>query len=406
MAVVNPKIVYNFNENSATTIRDYSENGNDGTSSTITVAATTRSVGYDAVFNAQTEVISMGNITSLNGSSSAAIHLAIRIDASGAGTDLILYKSGQIKIAYNYTSGEIECSLTDAGVGTLATVTAALSLATWYDVDLVYASNVITLYVDGVSIDTDSTLSGALVTNANVMYIGYDGAINSALFLLNEFKLFSGIVTTAMIAAWIAEQNGILSDSSQDGKYNVGDVIGANLEQATPLYGVVTWVGSGEDFRFLPISENIRLGLVFTRVAHLWDTARQWGFKIDDSPSLMFYDLQTKSSEVFTAEKRTVGLDRSGLYKQSTTKTADYTTTSLDNLIYVDSSGGAFTITLDASPTTNKEIEIIDSVGSCGSSTVTIAGNGNNIIGSTSALMNSNYIAFVMVYNGTQWNLK
>ena len=94
------------------------------------------------------------------------------------------------------------------------------------------------------------------------------------------------------------------------------------------------------------------------------------------------------------------------LTKAGTTKTANYTVLDTDQCIYVDSSGGAFTITLEASPSTNKEIEIIDSVGSCGTNNVTVDGNGNNVVGSTTALMNGNYIAFVLKYNGTQWNLK
>ena len=60
-----PKIVYNFNENDASTIRDYSENGNDGVGTNITVAASSR-VGNDAVFNSTTDQINLGNITDLN----------------------------------------------------------------------------------------------------------------------------------------------------------------------------------------------------------------------------------------------------------------------------------------------------------------------------------------------------
>lgn len=86
--------------------------------------------------------------------------------------------------------------------------------------------------------------------------------------------------------------------------------------------------------------------------------------------------------------------------------TANYKVLSTDYTIYVDSSGGAFTVTLEDNPVLNREIQIIDSVGSCGSFNVTVVGGLVNIIGNTTALMNSNYIAFVLIYNGTQWNLK
>lgn len=400
-----PKIVYNFNENSATTIRDYSENGNDATSSTITVASSTR-VGYDAVFDSVTEVLNLGNITYLNGVTSCALHFGLWVDASaGATTSNILTKSGLVQVAYNYGLGEIEITFTDA-TATTGTVNYALSLDTWYDIDVVYASNVITLYVDGTSVDTNSDLTGALATNSNTMYLGYDGVTDAAEMLINEFKLYNTSITTDNIAAFIAEQNGVLSDSSRSGGFAVGDIIAANLEQSTKYYAIVSWVGTDTDYRILPLTDNIRGGLIFARVGNLFNTDRQWAFKIDDTPQICFYDGVSKSSEVYAASKKVYCMTKDGIIKNSSTKTANYTTISTDQRIYVDSSGGAFTITLEASPTTNNEIEIIDSVGSCGATTVTINGNGNNIMGSTTALMNSNYIAYVLVFNGTEWNLK
>lgn len=406
MAVTAPNIVYNFNENSATTIRDYSENGNDGTSSTITVAATGRSIGYDGVWDATTEAVSMGNITYLNGSSNACIHLAIAPQASVGelGAALIMYKSGQLDISYNYGTGNLEVSLTDA-LATTATLTTALTLGTWYDITVIYTSNVVTLYKDGVSAATDGTLSGALVTNGNTMYLGTDGVTNSAKFLLNEMKLYNTAITTANMDAWIADQNGVLSDNKFLHGYAVGDVAAQDTD-LTRKYFVVTHVADTATFRFLPITSGITGGMTFARVGHLWDTARQWSLLIDTTPEITFYDLVTKSSEAFTDAKKTHTLNRDGLVKKGASKTANYTVTSSAHRIYVDSSGGAFTVTLESSPATDRELEIIDSVGSCGTNTVTVDGNGKNIIGSATALMNLNYISFILVYNGTQWNLK
>lgn len=95
----------------------------------------------------------------------------------------------------------------------------------------------------------------------------------------------------------------------------------------------------------------------------------------------------------------------SPLIKTSVTKTGTYTVLNSDQRIYVDSNGGAFTVTLEASPTLNRELEIIDSVGSCGTNNVTVDGNGNNIIGSATHLMNTNYEGLRLVFNGTNWNL-
>jgi hypothetical protein len=185
MAIL-PKIVYNFNENSATTIRDYSENGNDGTGTNLTIAASS-GVGYDAVFNSTTDQIAMGNITDLNGVADCAIHIKMTPKA-GAGALTVMAKSGQISITYNYTTNIFNARLI-VNSGTTSVDSGTLSIDTDYDFDLVYVGDVLTLYQDGVSVDTDAAQSGVVATTSNLMYIGDTGASAGANFLLNEFKL-------------------------------------------------------------------------------------------------------------------------------------------------------------------------------------------------------------------------
>ena len=98
-------------------------------------------------------------------------------------------------------------------------------------------------------------------------------------------------------------------------------------------------------------------------------------------------------------------MNREGIAKNSTTKTANYTVLSSDQRIYIDSSGGAFTITLEASPSDNREIEIIDSTGNCASFNVTVDGNGNNIIGGGSYVVSTDFEGLRLIFNGTNWNL-
>ena len=85
--------------------------------------------------------------------------------------------------------------------------------------------------------------------------------------------------------------------------------------------------------------------------------------------------------------------------------TANYKVLSTDAIIYVDSSGGTFTVTLEDNPPLNREIEIIDYVGSCGTNTVTVGGGLVNIIGLATYSMTQNYESIRLIFNGTQWNL-
>jgi len=398
-----PKIVYNFNENDTATIRDYSENGNDGVGTNITIAASSR-VGNDAVFNSATDQISLGNITDLNGVANCAIHLGINISASTS-TKTVLRKGSQMRLTYDYTGNAYSFSLGVAS-GTATVVSDSLLVGTFYDLDIRYRTNVLELYVDGVLIDSDSSQSGNIVSDASNLLIGDSGASDSALFLLNEFKLYDVSVTPAIIGAVINEPNGISTFASHE--FNVGDVIFANLD-TTPLYAIVSFVETGS-FRFLPLSDGINGSMLFRRGGHLWDTTRQWGLLIDDTPKVCFYDLQTKSTEIFTDAKKTVCITKDGItggnvIKNSVTKTANYTILDTDERIYIDSSGGTFTITLPASPDTDKEYEVIDSTGNCNANTVTVDGNGNDIIGGSTYLINTNYEGLRLIFNGTNWNL-
>jgi hypothetical protein len=87
----------------------------------------------------------------------------------------------------------------------------------------------------------------------------------------------------------------------------------------------------------------------------------------------------------------------------STAKTANYTVTATDDNVLCDTSGGAFTITLPASPETGRVYTVIlETAGYI----LTIDGNGNNIIGSTTLTLSSADDAAQLIYNGTQWSLK
>lgn len=399
MAIL-PKILYNFNENDASTIRDYSETGNDGAGTSLSTQVSAR-VGRDMVFDGNNDKISL-SATPLNGKTSAAIHLAVTFSSS-TGTKDVLSQIGAFTCDYNYTTNVLTFNLVVAS-GTATVNTGTLSLSTFYDFTFVWASDVLTLYQDGVSVDTDDTKSGAIATIATALLIGKD-ANNAARMEINEFKLYDVSISTDNIDAFIAEQNGVRCNSIVLHAFNVGDIIGANINLGSEQYAIVTAVDSTTAYRIQPLTDGISTSKNFTRCGHLWDTARQWMLIVDDTPHVAFYDAISLSSEVLSAAKITHALSRDGLIKSSVTATTTYTATNKNQIIYTDSSGGAFTITLEASPLTNRVLEIIDKTGDSGTNNVTINGNGNNIVGNTTALMADAYTGFRLIFNGTQWNL-
>jgi len=67
---------------------------------------------------------------------------------------------------------------------------------------------------------------------------------------------------------------------------------------------------------------------------------------------------------------------------------------------------GAQTTTLEASPATGRTLTIKDISGLAGSNNITISGNGNNIDGASTYVINANYGSVTLVYNGsTGWSV-
>lgn len=93
-----------------------------------------------------------------------------------------------------------------------------------------------------------------------------------------------------------------------------------------------------------------------------------------------------------------------------TTKTANYTILTTDNIIYVDSSGGAFTLTLPdpttvSTSTTTKSFRIIDSTGFLNTNNVTLARFGTEKIEGLAAskLLQTNWGSFLITSNNVDW---
>ena len=76
------------------------------------------------------------------------------------------------------------------------------------------------------------------------------------------------------------------------------------------------------------------------------------------------------------------------------------------DFIYADTSGGAFTLTLPAAPVANARIHILDSTSSFAANNLTLARNGNNILGLAEDLvLDANDASIELIYTGIDWRI-
>ena len=81
--------------------------------------------------------------------------------------------------------------------------------------------------------------------------------------------------------------------------------------------------------------------------------------------------------------------------------TSTYTAHNYD-LIIADTTAGAFTVTLPATPTFGETVYFLDGAGTWNTNNLTINGNGSNILGSSSVLVaNSPRDNFYLIYYNT-----
>lgn len=86
-------------------------------------------------------------------------------------------------------------------------------------------------------------------------------------------------------------------------------------------------------------------------------------------------------------------------------KTANYTAVNKDGVL-ADTSGGAFTVTLPASPATGTEVIVADAGGAWATNNLTVARNGSTIEGVAEDLVcNLNNVSVQLVYDGTTWQV-
>jgi hypothetical protein len=84
---------------------------------------------------------------------------------------------------------------------------------------------------------------------------------------------------------------------------------------------------------------------------------------------------------------------------------ASFATSAARNCYFLDTAGGAYTVTLDAAPAEGEIVEVWDATGHATANPVSFDGNGNTIAGDArvSHLIAVNFGHARLVFDGSQW---
>lgn len=124
---------------------------------------------------------------------------------------------------------------------------------------------------------------------------------------------------------------------------------------------------------------------------------------IDGSGTLIRANLSFESSSNIATTTQTALVSSSDLAFTKSPGAYPYTVLTEDEFIFADSSS-AHTVNLPSSPSLGQRHTVIDVTGTANTNNITVSGNGNNIIGSSTFTINLAYGAVSFIYNGTQWS--
>ncbi len=365
-----------FNENSGTTIRDYSDNLRDSASAG-GLTPTADTFGYYMRFDGASSQYTIASFTLANFTYYFEFYTN---DATTKRFILSRRDHSYIFIENNRLTFGIHNEATAKNVQTAGN---SISTATWYKCACFYDGTDLNVWLDGVEVT--STQSNALTqTNAFTFGSEFDSTdyFNGR---LREFRAYTtGLSDNAINSISTSKQGIIIGMDAHS--FNVGDLVTSKLGETRQ--SAVVFATDTNEIRVLPDADNpvYFKGQKWIRFGHRWDTARQ-DYLVLTGETTKAKFLTTNGNNQFSETddtNKTTEWDSNGLRRTTLTKTANYTLEKWDFRVIVDTSS-AVTITLPASPDNDEEHVITRS----GANNVTINGNGKNIIGNATQILYS-----------------
>jgi len=309
--------IYNFNENDATNVYDYSGNGN--VVSAITgFSVVDGDLGKAGVFDGSTTELDFGNIADIGGTDRLDIFIEQNLTTSQEG--VLVFKSQHFQVRIN-ASDKVVFKVYIGGAEQTLTGTVSISTGSYETIACIYNGINQYIYIDGV-LDNSRAQTGNLVGSSANLFIGtdqtdyYDGNIQ-------HIEINAVGYTAANVVARNNAATGIKYEHVKATGYALGDLLENEPTAIATIQGVVTYIVDIKTAYIFPIAGKFDIGQSPIRRGNIGvDTTRQWISEmviISNSPTWQIKDGVDTFAKAALASTAVFKNTKDGLEHKSTT---------------------------------------------------------------------------------------
>lgn len=213
---------YCFNDNSASSVKDFSVNERHSSSVTnLTISTSDLAVGKVGVFNGTSSTINFGNIAAFNSLAAFTIIAKIKLNLLGV-KQVVSFRDASHYL--EITSANKIKFMLDNGSAITLTHTQVLTTGIWYAVIGLWDGINMYVYIDAIDNVTSGAMTGTLSSNSNNLYIGNDGVDDWFNGSMEMISYYSKALTTSEIETIMESPSGIKFEAA-DAKLQTGDLI-------------------------------------------------------------------------------------------------------------------------------------------------------------------------------------
>lgn len=306
---------YNFNENDAANVWDYSCNEHHATVIT-DFAVIAGNLGIAGVFNGASTELNFGNILDFGGDDK--LDIFCEIYRNGSGEHVICYKEAHFELGIaesNRVYFKIEIGAATIRLDSIGTI----ANQTYTTIGAVYDKKNMYIYINGEE-DNSAIQVGNLDASSNDFIIGNNGVsyLNGRIEMI---EIRNDGLSADNMSALHENPTGIKYDTYKDHGLLQGDLIGVDVyggdvSGVPAIQSVVTYVDDLDTFRAKPIINKINFGDTPVRRGNIYKTARQWVSEnrvLDGQPIFQIID-ELDTFDKYVTNTPAVKIGKEGIY--------------------------------------------------------------------------------------------